>query len=216
MYFCTTGNYRDDQSYFICSTHRNKRKGECTGHFIREVVLDQLVLKHVQLVTNYILFHEDYFRKAMLEHRQSQSQEEVQSLKKQLERNEKRIAELKRLFIRIYEDYAAKRLSDDRYEMLSSSYETEQKQLEAETTRLQSEIISQEKQTESMEQFTQRLKDHAMEIDHLDGTILHELIDSIYVGAPDKSSGRRVQHIHIKYNGIGFIPINELMEKQTA
>ena len=42
------------------------------------------------------------------------------------------------------------------------------------------------------------------------------MIEAIYVGAPDKSSGHRVQHIHIKYSGIGFIPIYELMEKQTA
>ena len=34
--------------------------------------------------------------------------------------------------------------------------------------------------------------------------------------APDKSSGHRVQRIHIKYSDIGFIPNNELMAKQTA
>ncbi len=50
----------------------------------------------------------------------------------------------------------------------------------------------------------------------VDGYILHELISAIYVSAPDKSSGHREQHIRIEYNGIGFIPIHELMEKQTA
>ena len=64
----------------------------------------------------------------------AQSEEEIRSLRKQLERKEKRIAELKRLFMKIYEDNAAGRLSDDRYEMLSVNYETEQKQLEAEVT----------------------------------------------------------------------------------
>ena len=43
-----------------------------------------------------------------------------------------RIAELKRLFIRIYEDNACGRLSDERLDMLSLTYETEQKQLETE------------------------------------------------------------------------------------
>ena len=42
-----------------------------------------------------------------------------------------------------------------------------------------------------------------------------EAIDS-YVDAPDKSSGKRVQHIHIKYDGIGFIPLNELLKEETA
>ena len=34
--------------------------------------------------------------------------------------------------------------------------------------------------------------------------------------APDKSSGKRVQHIHIQYDGLGFIPLNELMKEETA
>ena len=37
-----------------------------------------------------------------------------------------------------------------------------------------------------------------------------------YVDAPDKSSGKRRQNIHIKYDGIGFIPLSELMQKETA
>ncbi|MBR6953913.1 MAG: DUF4368 domain-containing protein [Clostridia bacterium] len=55
-----------------------------------------------------------------------------------------------------------------------------------------------------------------MGIDHLDGTILHERIERIEVGASDKSSGKRVQHIHIKYDDVGFIPIHELTEQETA
>ena len=216
MQFGSSNNYRTDQAFFDCSTHRNKRKDGCKGHFIREAVLERLVLRHIQAVTNHILYHEEYFRKVMYEMRKMQSEEEILKLRKQMERSEKRIEELKRLFIKIYEDNAAGRLSDDRYEMLSFSYETEQKELEAEVIRLREEIEVQEKQNEFVEQFIQRLKDHSLEIDKLDGYILHELIEAIYVEAPDKSSGHRTQAIHIKYNGIGFIPIHELMTKETA
>ena len=216
MNFSATGAGRTDQAFFDCSTHHNKRKGGCSGHYIRESVLSQIVLKHIQAVTGCILFHEEYFRKVLYTQRQAQSQEEIRSLRSQQSRAEKRIAELKRLFMKIYEDNAAGRLSNDRYEMLSAAYETEQKQLEAEAIQIQESLAAQEKQAESLEQFIQRIKDHAIEIDHLDGTILHELIDRIEVSAPDKSSGMRVQHVHIKYNGIGFIPIRELMEQETA
>ena len=41
-------------------------------------------------------------------------------------------------------------------------------------------------------------------------------VSAIYVDAPDKSSGKRVQHIHIQYDGLGFIPLNELMKEETA
>lgn len=50
----------------------------------------------------------------------------------------------------------------------------------------------------------------------LDGYALRELVSAIYVDAPDKSSGKRVQHIHIQYDGLGFIPLNELMKEETA
>ena len=43
-----------------------------------------------------------------------------------------------------------------------------------------------------------------------------ELVSAIYVVAPDKSSGKRVQHLHIKCDGPGFITLNELMKKETA
>lgn len=55
-----------------------------------------------------------------------------------------------------------------------------------------------------------------MGIEELDGYTLRELVSAIYVDAPDKSSGKRVQHIHIKYDGLGFIPLDELMKKETA
>ena len=33
---------------------------------------------------------------------------------------------------------------------------------------------------------------------------------------PDKSSGKRRQHIHIQYDGLGFIPLNELLAQEKA
>ena len=44
----------------------------------------------------------------------------------------------------------------------------------------------------------------------------HELVKAIYVRAPDKSSGKRRQSIHICCDLIGFIPLNELMEQEMA
>lgn len=45
-----------------------------------------------------------------------ESSEQIRIRRKRLERNENRIAELKRLFIRIYEDNACGRLSDERFD----------------------------------------------------------------------------------------------------
>ena len=214
LYYGATNNYRTEGAFFDCSLHW-KHKDKCGTHYIREAVLSRLVLKHIQAVTGYILRHEAHFRTVMEEQLRLESGEQIRIRRKRLERNENRIAELKRLFIRIYEDNASGRLSDDRFDMLSLTYETEQKQLEAECVTLRQEIEVQERQNENIEKFIQTAHKY-VGIDELDGYALRELVSAIYVDAPDKSSGKRVQHIHIKYDGLGFIPLNELMKEETA
>ena len=101
----------------------------------------------------YILRHEDYFRTIMEEQLRVESCEQIRIRRKRLESNERCIAELKRLFIKIYEDNASGRLTDERYDMLSQTYEAEQKQLEVEAITLQQEIEVQERQNENIEKF---------------------------------------------------------------
>ena len=61
----------------------------------------------------------------------------------------------------------------------------------------------------------QKVRKYA-ELTELTPFAAHELIKAIYVGAPDKSSGKRRQSIHICYDLIGFIPLSELMTQEMA
>ena len=214
MQYGSSNNGDFAQDFFDCSLHKKHRE-KCGGHFIRVKVLEQLVLKHMQLVMGYILRHEDYFRTVMEQQMKLESAEKLQVIRKQLSRDEKRIAELKRLFIKIYEDNASGRLSDERFDMLSQSYEAEQKQLETEVITLRQDIEVQERQNENIEKFIQKAHKY-VGTETLDPYALRELVQAIYVEAPDKSSGKRRQNIHIKYDGMGFIPLNELMKGETA
>ena len=166
-------------------------------------------------MTGYILRHEAHFRAVMEEQLRLESSEQIRIRRKRLERNENRIAELKRLFIRIYEDNASGRLSDDRFDMLSLTYETEQKQLETECVTLRQEIEVQERQIENLEQFIQRVHKYE-DLQELTPYALRELVKAIYIEAPDKSSGKRRQNIRISYDLVGFIPLNELVKEETA
>ncbi len=214
MQYGSSNNGDFAQDFFDCSLHKKNRE-KCGGHFIRVKVLEQLVLKHMQMVMGYILRHEDYFRTVMEHQMKLESAEKLQIIRKQLNRDEKRITELKRLFIKIYEDNASGRLNDERFDMLSQSYEAEQKQLEAEVITLRQDIEVQERQNENIEKFIQKAHKY-VDIETLDPYALRELVQAIYVEAPDKSSGKRRQSIHIKYDGMGFIPLDELMKRETA
>ena len=111
MQYGSSNNRDFSQDFFDCSLHK-KNGSKCKGHFIRVKVLEGRVLSHVQRVTDYILCHEDYFRKVMEEQLRVESTEKLTIRKKQLARDEKRIADLKRLFMKIYEDNVNGKLSD--------------------------------------------------------------------------------------------------------
>lgn len=214
MQYGSSNNGDFAQDFFDCSLHKKHRE-KCGGHFIRVKVLEQLVLKHMQMVMGYILRHENHFRTVMEQQMRVESAGKIQAGRKQLDRDEKRISELKRLFVKIYEDNASGRLSDDRFDMLSQNYETEQKQLEAEVISLRQEIEVQERQNENIEKFIQKAHKY-VGIETLDPYAFRELVQAIYVETPDKSSGKRRQSIHIKYDGMGFIPLDELTKRETA
>ena len=91
----------------------------------------------------------------------------------------------------------------------------EQRDLKAEAEVLQQEIETQEQQNQNLELFIQKVRKYA-DMTELTPYAAHELIKAIYVGAPDKSSGKRRQSIHICYDLIGFIPLSELMEQEMA
>ena len=45
---------------------------------------------------------------------------------------------------------------------------------------------------------------------------LRELVKAVYIGAPDKSSGKRRQGIRIVYDLVGYIPLDELMKQENG
>ena len=94
----------------------------------------------MKTVISYVARHEAHFR-AVMEHRLRLSSEEaVRGYKKRLAQAERRLEELDRLFIRIYEDNVAGKLSDERFALMSKTYEDEQAQLKVEIQTLQQEI----------------------------------------------------------------------------
>ena len=214
LYYSTTSYFEKRQDFFICSTHR-ANKDKCSGHYIRAVVLEQIVWKHIQEVISVVTRYEAYFRSEMEQKLRIQSEESLRLYQKRLAQAEKRIGELDRLFIRIYEDNVAGRLDDERFAMMSKNYTEEQKNLKAEVKNLQQQIHEQEQQAENIEQFVQRVKRNST-LTELTPYALRELVKAVYVDAPDKSSGKRRQKVHIEYDLVGYIPVDELLKAEQA
>ena len=214
LYYSTTKYFEKRQDFFTCSTHR-ANKDKCSGHYIRAVVLEDLVWNHMKEVISYVTRYEAHFRVEMEQKLRLQSEETIRVYKKRLAQAEKRIGELDRLFIKIYEDNAKGKLNDDHFAMMSKTYEDEQAQLKVEIVNLQKEIEVQERQIEDLEQLIQRARRYT-DLTELTPYALRELVKAVYVEAPDKSSGKRKQRVHIEYDLVGYIPVDELIKAEQA
>ena len=214
MRYCTTSYFEERQDHFVCANYRSNT-GTCSAHFIRAVVLEQMVWEHVQEVIWFILHYEAYFRANMERLHQMQAEEKLHTMRKEFAKGEKRIQELDRLFIHLYEDHVAGKVSDERFAMMSRNYEDEQQTLKVDVEKLRQEIEAQEQKSQDLDQFIRKAKKYK-DLDGLTPYAVHDLIRAIYIGAPDKSSGKRRQEIHIAYDNVGFIPLDTLMKQVMA
>ena len=147
--------------------------------------------------------------------------ERVQELRRnkrrQLTQSQRRMDEIDRLFKRIYEDMVSGKITESRFDKLSEDYEAEQAKIAKKIEALESEISQQEEDAESIEEFIRRAKKYPV-LNELTPTVLNDLVNRVYVCAPDKSSGHRVQEVRISLNLIGFLPesfIAEMLNYQS-
>ena len=214
MRYCTTNYFEKRQDHFVCANYRSNT-GSCSAHFIRAVVLEELVWMHMKAVIFYVTRYEKHFRAVMEQRLRMSSEEAIRGYKTQLAQAERRLAELDRLFIRIYEDNVSGRITDERFSLMSKTYEDEQAQLKVDIHHLRQEIEVQERQIEDLEKFIQRV--HKCEdLQEMTPYALRELVKGIYIEAPDKSSGKRRQGVRISYDLVGFVPVEELLKQETA
>ena len=214
MYYCTSRNFEERQDHFVCSTSRKKGKDVCGTHFIRAVVLEKGVLRFLQILLWYISDCEDLFRDKLGAKRKEDFKKELAAKRRQLTQTQRRMEELDRLFKRLYEDNISGKINDSRFEKLSADYENEQAELTEKMQLLEQEITQQEKEADSIEQFILRAKKYP-NLQELTPAVLHDLVNRVYVSAPDKSSGQRVQDVHISLACIGFLPESIIAEMLT-
>ena len=197
MYLCRSKSLNADQEHLKCSTY-SADKDDCSAHFIRTVVLEEIVLSELRKMTTFVRENEADFLQSAYECSQKQQSAELKAAKKRLAQSEKRVAELDKLFTRLYEDNVSGKISDERFEMMSKNYEAEQKELRQIIPELSQFIEASEQKKADTAQFIGIVRKYS-EIPKLTPEIMHEFIEKIVVHAPDKSSGHRTQQIDIYF-----------------
>ena len=214
LYYCTSKYFESRQDHFVCSTSR-KGKENCSTHFIRATILEQGVLAHLKYVIGTVASYENQFRKVLGAKQRTEVKKELNTKKKLLSKSEIRMKELDLLFQHIYEDNVSKKISDERFEMLSANYENEQAGLKQTIESLSAEISETEEQSDNVERFISKVHKY-FDLQELTPSILNDMVKRVYVHAPQTVDGKRTQEIDVVYNLVGILPQSLFKHEETA
>nr|WP_243023969.1 recombinase family protein [Butyricicoccus sp. AF10-3] len=191
-------------NHFTCRTY--KKDGEaCTGHYIRECVLDEIVLEDLRRVTSAAREHPEKFAAYIGSKQSTELQREIRRQEKELAAMRKRKAELDAIFKKLYEDSVLGRITTEQFQMLSGSYTEEQNRITAGIPQKESEIQRLRETVNGTDSFLDKAKRYT-DITELTPELLRLFIEKIVVHEKEvKWSKHAPQTVEICYNGIGYV-----------
>ena len=191
-------------NHFTCRTY--KKDGEaCTGHYIRECVLDEIVLEDLRRVTSAAREHPEKFAAYIGSKQSAELQREIRRQEKELAAMRKRKAELDAIFKKLYEDSVLGRITTEQFQMLSGSYTEEQNLITVGIPQKESEIQHLRETVSGTDSFLDKAKRYA-DITELTPELLRLFIEKIVVHEKEvKWSKHAPQTVEIYYNGIGYV-----------
>ena len=185
MHFAAAKSLTRNQEHFRCSNYKSGR-GECTVHYIRDVVLEKIVFEAISSLADFVKCHESVF---------------LYMLAKKT--NAMRQKEHKRLELAVEQGGI---LSDERFSKMLQSYEKEQKALTQEVADSRQTLEEAKQKATDLRLLLRTLREMT-EINELTPTLVNSLIERIEVHNNDKSSGHCYVKVDIYFTAVGMIDI---------
>ena len=210
LYFCASKSIAEDKEFFRCSAYKDNT-GSCTIHFIRNVVLEQIVLETIQKVAEYIAQFEPVFLYLFAKKHKLSKQQDLKAAKLKLSQSKARIEEIDRVLTKLYEDNALGKITDERFERLSATYEKEQRELAESISKAESDIANAEQDNVDLKIFLKTIR-ACTDLKELTPEIVNTLIKRIDVHNPDEKFKHRRVKIDIYFTAVGLISIPDEKE----
>ena len=210
----------ESENAYMCSGYRQYTRN-CTMHFIRVAVIEELILLAIRRVSRYVRDSESEFIQKVSEISDIQEKEMEKENKQRLKKMKARFEELDILVKKLYESFANKKIPDRHFERLLSEYDNEQKQLENEIEKCQFEGEEIQANKKKADKFVKLVKKYT-DFSELTTSMLNEFIEKIVVHEAEKQNGKRQQKIEIHMNFIGrfevpdtFVSREEVQEQKS-
>ena len=205
LHFCASKSLRRDQEFFRCANYKDGR-GTCKIHYIRDVVLEDIVKEAISGLADFVKCHEAVFLYMLAKKNNAMQKAEYNRMKLAVERDEKRIKNIDRLIKSLYEDKVLGELEDDRYSTLMAEYEKEQRELIASVAAMRKTLESTDQKSVDLRLLLKTLRELTY-VNELKPTIVNSLIDRIEVHNNDKSGGHCYVKVDIYFSAVGMIDI---------
>ena len=193
------------QNNFTCRTYKKAGSEVCTAHYIRECVLDEIVLEDIRRVTAMARDHTQEFAAYICDRQSAELRREIRRQELELSGMKKREAELGVIFKRLYEDSVLGHITTEQFQSLSASYVAEQEQLKTAIPQKEREVAKLKATVSGADNFIARAKRYT-DIQKLTPELLRLFIEKIVVHEKDvKWSKHASQTVEIHYTDIGVI-----------
>lgn len=178
---------RPELNNFSCGGYQS-RKTDCTSHYIRESILDKIVLENLKEMTAYARENADEFYEMAAQNGRAEARKFSKFSEQERKQIETRIAQIDNTIRCLYEDRVVGRITPERYDSLAAGYETEQRELREKLTALEKRINELELQDKYIRKFVEQAKEY-IEMPKLTAELLRVFIHRIEVfEKPEKYS----------------------------
>jgi DNA invertase Pin-like site-specific DNA recombinase len=213
LHFCAAKSLKPNQEFYRCANYKDGR-GSCQIHYIRNVVLEQIVLTEISELADFVRCYEPIFLYMISRKTETAKKTELNAMRQRLATARSRITEIDRVISRLYEDNILGKISDERFSKMSATYEAEQKTLDAEVSMIEQKLRDADKASVDLRMLLKGLREFT-ELKKLTPELVNTLIQRIEVHNSDRSGGKIRVKVDIYFTAIGIInlPTEKDMEK---
>lgn len=130
LHFCAAKSLKPNQEFYRCANY-NSGRGTCNIHYIRNVVLEEIVLKAVSSLADYMRCYEPVFLYFLAMQNNTEHQINLKVLRQSIDKGEQRIRQIDKAIKGLFEANLCGKITDERFIKMTASYEKEQKNLTA-------------------------------------------------------------------------------------
>ena len=205
LHFCASKSLKKNQEFFRCSNYKSGR-GTCDIHFIRDVVLERIVMEAVSELADFVRCYETVFVYLIARKKGESDAQQIKLLKATVESSNKRIGELDRLFSRIYEDNINGKINDERYSRMANEYENEQKRLISVVEESEKQLAELQKKTVDLKMLREGLREFT-DMKELTPLVVNKLIERIEIHNNEKKHSHNTVKVDIYFTAVGLFSV---------